>query len=112
MSESQKVGLITMFYKKGDHRYLENWRPITLLNSDYKIIATALATRLQSVIGEIVNEDQTGYIKNRLSAFNIRITIDIIEFMKRKCIDGAIMIADFSKAFDVIDFVSSCLEKK
>ena len=84
MSESQKVGLITMLYKKGDHRYLENWRPITLLNSDYKIKATALATRLQSVIGEIVNEDQTGYIKNRLSAFNIRITIDIIEFMKRK----------------------------
>ena len=94
------------------NRSLENWRPITLLNCDYKIIAATLATRLQSVIGEIVNEDQTGYIKNRLSAFNIRLTIDIIEFMKRKHINGAIMMADFSKAFDVIDFnfVSSCLE--
>ena len=76
-------------------------------------MTAVLATRLQSVIGQIVNEDQTGYIKHRLSAFNIRLTIDVIEFMKRKNLNGAIMMADFSKAFDVIDinFVSSCLEK-
>ena len=38
MSTSQRTGLITMLYKKGDHFLdLKNWRPISLLNCDYKI---------------------------------------------------------------------------
>ena len=38
---------------------------------------------------------------------------DVIEFMKRRCLDGAIMMVDFSQAFDVIDvdFILLCLEK-
>ena len=114
MSDTQKTGIITMIYKKGDHRNLENWRPISLLNCDYKIMAAILAARLQSVIDQIINPVQTGYIKHRVSAFNIRLTIDFIEYMKRKCLTGALMLADFTKAFDVIDtaFISSSLEKK
>ena len=52
MSDTQKTGIITMIYKKGDHRNLENWRPISLLNCDYKILAAILAARLQSVIDQ------------------------------------------------------------
>ena len=42
-------------------------------------MAAALAARLQKVINEIVNGTQTGYIKGRLAAFNVRLTKDVIE---------------------------------
>ena len=71
-------------YKKGDRLTLANWRPITLLNSDYKIIAAVLARRLQKVIKHIIDPNQTGYIKGRLAAHNVRLTKDIIAYMLKK----------------------------
>ena len=61
MCNTQRRGLITLLFKKGDSQSLNNWRPITLLNCDYKIIAFILASRLQKVITSLVNETQTGY---------------------------------------------------
>ena len=43
---SQRKGVITLIFKKGYRENLQNWRPITLLNIDYKLIATALTNRL------------------------------------------------------------------
>ena len=112
MSNTQRKCLITLLFKKGDTQCLKNWRPITLLNCDYKIIAAVLAARLQKVIRHIVHESQTGY-KGRLASTNVRLVKDIIKhFMNRKE-SGAIMLVDFTKAFDVLDttFLDFCLEK-
>ncbi len=57
-SIEQKCGIITSIHKKGKNRlYLNNWRPISLLNTDYKIIAKLLAVRLQAVLPSIINDD-------------------------------------------------------
>ena len=113
MTDSQRKGLITLLFKKGDCRYLKNWRPITLLNNDYKIIAAVLAARVHKVINEIIHENQSGYVKGRLAACNVRLTKDVIEYFKKHCKLGAIMLADFTKAFDTLDikFLNLCLEK-
>ena len=76
-------------------------------------MAAVLAARVQKVIGEIVHENQTGYIKGRLAASNIRLTKNIIEYLIKNCQTGANMLADFTKAFDVLDiqFLNLCLEK-
>ena len=76
---SQRKGIKTLLYKKGEHENLQNWRPINLLNYDYKILAYVLASRLQKVIGNIVKNDLTGYIKGRFVGQNIRLIQDIIE---------------------------------
>ena len=47
LSESQKQSILTLIFKKGDRKLLDNWRPISLLNTDYKIIARVLSQRLQ-----------------------------------------------------------------
>ena len=48
MAISQKRGIISLIPKKDkDKKYLKNWRPISLLNSDYKIVTKALALRLE-----------------------------------------------------------------
>ena len=80
MSDTQRKGFITLLFKKGDCKELKNWRPITLLNCDYKIIAAVLAARVHKVVDEIIHENQAGYIKGRLSACNVRLTKDVIEF--------------------------------
>jgi hypothetical protein len=114
MSIDQKRGILTLLPKKEkDCRYLKNWRPLSLLNTDYKILAKLLATRLQQILPSIINPDQTGCIKNRATFTNIRSTIDIINYAKEKNLPGIIAFIDFEKAFDTIklSFLYKCLEK-
>lgn len=49
-TDTQGHGILSSLFKSGDETNLNNWRPITLLNLDYKIIARTLAQRLQKVI--------------------------------------------------------------
>ena len=57
LTVSQRRGTITLLFKKGDCTQLKNWWPVTLLNTDYKILTKALANRLQQVLPLIVNSD-------------------------------------------------------
>ena len=62
LSVSQRNGVITLLPKKDkDPLYVKNHRPISLLNTDYKIIAKVMANRLKSCLNEIIHEDQTGF---------------------------------------------------
>lgn len=46
LTPTQRRGVMTLIFKKGDCTRLTNWRPITILTTDYKILTKALATRL------------------------------------------------------------------
>jgi len=50
LSDSQYNGMITLLHKGGDRDNIRNWRPITLLNTDYKIISKLLANRTKPVL--------------------------------------------------------------
>ena len=54
---SLRSGVISLLFKKGDRLNPANWRPIPLLNVDYKICARALAARLLKVIHYVVGPD-------------------------------------------------------
>lgn len=113
LSDLQKHGLVSLIYKKNDPLLLKNWRPITLLNSDYKIAAYVLANRLKKVMQNCIHTDQNGYIKNRFIGYNIRQIQDIIDYSEKIYLDSCILFLDFSKAFDTIEwnFMFKCLEK-
>jgi hypothetical protein len=105
LSIEQKRGIITLLPKKGKNRlYLKNWRPISLLNTDYKIIGKILATRLQQVLPTIIHDDQSGYLKGRFIGQNIRILEDITFFTKQKQLPGVLLSIDFEKAFDSLNW--------
>ena len=104
LSYTQKQGVITLLHKASelDREELNNWRPITLTNTDYKILAKVLSERLSSVIPKLVNEDQVGYIKGRNIATVIRTIDDVINYLNRTKKAGFILAVDFRKAFDSI----------
>ena len=79
---------------------LKKWRPIPLLNVDYKIASKALALRLKKVLSAIINNAQTGYVEGRFTGENIRLISDILNFTADQNIEGIALFIDFEKAFD------------
>lgn len=113
MCNSMKRAVLTLIFKKGDKCLLKNYRPISLTNYDYKIIAFILANRLQQVIGSLIHHDQSGYIKGRYIGQNSRAIMDIYEYCEKLNLPGVILSLDFQKAFDRLEwnFMFQILEK-
>ncbi len=113
LSFSQRTGLITLLYKKGDRLDTKNWRPISLLCTDYKILAKILTNRLLVVLPSIVHPDQTCGVPGRFSGENVRVLKDIIDHSNRANSEAAIISLDQEKAFDRVDctFMLRVLEK-
>ena len=110
----QRRGIVTLILKKDkDKTLLENWRPISLLNTDYKIATREIALRLPKILPCIIHSDQTGYVKKRFIGQNIRLISDILEHCQNLNIPGIALFLDFKKAFDSIewDFLIKALEK-
>ena len=106
LSVSQRRGIISLVFKKGERSLLKNWRPITLLTTDYKILTKALANRLQRVLPLIVHTDQTASVKGRTINDNVRLLHDVIYYANYCDIPLALISVDQLKAFDR---VSHCL---
>ena len=61
---TQKTGIITCIPKGNKPReFLKNWRPISLLTTDYKIITSVMANRTKKVLEKIIGPDQKGFLK-------------------------------------------------
>ena len=112
MIGSHREGVITMIPKSGKPPdNVKGWRPITLLNTDYKIISAAVSKRLQKVMDNLIDPCQTAYIKGRYIGENTRLVFDVINHIHNKNKSGIILSADFEAAFDTLswDFVSYAL---
>ena len=105
LSITQKRGIIKLIPKKETEPfYIKNWRPITLLNCDYKIAAKSLANRLKNVLPNLISSDQTGFMKNRFIGENVLLIENVIRYAKEKNITGLLLFLDFEKAFDTIEW--------
>lgn len=110
-AESFLRGVITLVFKnKGTRDKLANYRPISLLNTDYKILAKVLACRLRSVIGSIIGPTQTYSIPGRDIADCILSTR--VSFEQLMSTGGFYLSVDLEKAFDRVShvFLFRCLE--
>ena len=78
LSDTQRRGILRLLFKKDDPLELKNWRPISLLNTDYKICMKVLANRLRKVIPRIINKDQMCGIPDRCIYENLFLLRDKI----------------------------------
>ena len=96
---TQRRGIIKLIPKKKDAEpfLIKNWRPISLLNCDYKISAKATANRFKHVLPNLIDSDQTGFLKGRFIGENIRLIDAIIKYAaaKKKNIPGLRLVLDF-----------------
>lgn len=112
LPSSQKYGIITLIFKKGEREDIKNWRPISLLNVDFKLISKVLTNRLAKVLPSILSPEQTA-VKGRYIMDAVH-TIQIITWhLKRSGSEGGILYLDQEKAFDRVDhnFLWKVLEK-
>ena len=105
LSIAQKQAVISLIPKSGkDLTNIKNWRPISLLNTDYKILTKILANRIKKYLPKLINTDQTGFVPGRYIGTNIHKIVNISEYCQKYNIEATQINIDFEKAFDTIEW--------
>ncbi|CAM5082206.1 unnamed protein product [Eretmochelys imbricata] len=95
--------VLSLLPKKGDLCDLRNWRPVSLLSTDYKIVAKAISLRLRSVLADMIHPDQTYTVPDRSIFNNLFLVRDLLELECRDGLSFALLSLDQEKAFDRVD---------
>lgn len=104
LPQSWTEGLVSIMYKeKGDSRDLKNWRPITLLNVDYKIMTKAISNRIRKVSNNLVNPDQSCGLPGRNIHDQLYFIRDFYQHFNETNKTGILICIDQEKCFDRID---------
>lgn len=113
LGRTMREGVLTLLHKKGEKEDLGNFRPITLLCADYKIIARVLAGRLRSALPHVVNEDQTCGVEGRRIQWNLGLVRDCIHWVEERGVPLMLVGLDMEKAFDRVNqgFLAAVLER-
>ncbi|CAM2100520.1 unnamed protein product [Caretta caretta] len=88
---------------KGDLRDLRNWRPVSLLSTDYKIVAKAIPLPRRSVLADVIHPDQTYIVLDHSIFDNLFLVRDLLELGRRDGLSFALLSLDQEKAFNRVD---------
>jgi hypothetical protein len=77
---SMLKGVVALAPKQREPSDLKNWRPITLLSTDHKLIARCLAKRITRVLPQLISSDQSYCVPGRSIHTNLQLLRDAIEY--------------------------------
>ncbi len=111
LSPTQKIAVIILLFKKGNLQLLNNYHPISLTNTDYKILVYIITGRLTPHLPDLISVNQTAYMSGRFIGNNIQSVQDIMTQWSKTKHNGLILFLDFHKAFDTVshDFLFALL---
>ena len=105
LHDSARKGILNLIPKANkDPRLIKNLRPITLLNTDYKIIEKAVANKMLPALEKIINPDQRGFMRGRRISVNIRKFLDLMYHVEKEDLEAVVLSLDFVKCFDKCSF--------
>ncbi|KAK3560923.1 hypothetical protein QTP86_023114, partial [Hemibagrus guttatus] len=99
----QPEGMITLLPKKGDLQDIKNWRPVSLLCTDYKVMSKVLANCLGDIMDSVIQTDQTYCVPNRSIIDNVSLIRDILDVSRSLAGDLGLISLDQEKAFDRVE---------
>ena len=76
---AQRTGLIALLYKKKDRLDTNNWRPISLVCTDYKVLSKILITRLKTAVASVIS-------KSKAAVFLVGFLVQMFEHPKTRLI--------------------------
>ena len=94
LSDSQREGLLRLLYKKDDRRLVKNWRPISLLTTDYKLASKVITERLKREMQSIVHKDQTCGVVGRSIFSNLQLIRDMLDMIDKTNETGILVTLD------------------
>lgn len=103
LPRSCQRAVLVLIPKKGDISLMKNWRPVSILTTDYKILAKVLVNRLKCVLGNIIHKDQSYCIPDRTIYDNIFLVRDLLDYCKLNGTNLGLLSLDQEKAFDRVD---------
>ena len=104
LSYFQKRAVINLIEKKDkDRRLIQNWRLISLLNVDLKILSKALADRIKKYLPFFISSNQTAYVKERFLNKGKGLFSDILQVTDFLNLTGLVVTVDIQKAFDSVN---------
>ena len=93
-------GLIALLYKKKERDDPRNYRPITLLNGEYKIMMRILTQRMNETVVQFVSRFQNGFVPDAFIAENIMLLKLVQAYIEDGDEDAFLVFLDMEKAFD------------
>ena len=93
-------GYISLLYKKKERDDPRNYRPITLLNSDYKILMRVLARRMNEAVVQFVSDSQTGFVPDSFLPENTMLLQLLMDWVEEENEEAYLVFLDMEKAFD------------
>ena len=98
-------GLIYLIPKSdGPSLDIKKWRPITLLNTVYKILAKAISIRLSTIMPTVIHPTQTGFIRERSILDNVYTFWESVALATKSNQKLVVLMLDFEKAYDRVDW--------
>ena len=97
------LGLISTIHKSGDRTDPGNYRPITLLNTAYRLYAKTLALRLNPCLPAIIDREQTAFVPGREIGENILLMQCLPHLLRHERHSAVAIFCDFRKAYDTVD---------
>ncbi|CAI5935416.1 unnamed protein product [Closterium sp. NIES-65] len=109
-----KEAVTILLHKKGERDQLNNYRPITLLNFSYNVLARVIADRMKAVLHQVISPEQCGFLPGKRLSDAVALVADMIDAAKNGNEDWFLLLVDFQKAFDSVsrDYLFQAVERE